>query len=153
MNPPETTLSVNRIQTLLAKVQTSGEASLTPVELTQYRRLMEVYCLVQLGGRQVQEATAQHFLEEKTRELEAEIAELAQLNPNHPKIALLRQEIMELQKSVSWRQQFLQAIAPVEEAAVRTTLALIEQTLVQRPVDPLRVDPLKTERTWEPEAP
>lgn len=148
MNPPEATLSVNRIQALLVKVQTSGEASLAPAELTQYRRLMEIYCLVQLGGRQVQEATAQHFLEEKTRELEAEMAELTQFDPDHPRIALLRQEIMELQKSVNWRQQFLQAIAPAEEAAVRATVALIEQTLVQRPVETL-----KTERNGEPEAP
>lgn len=94
--------------------------------LADYQRLMEIYCVVKVGGTSAQIVAAQRLQEAEQAALEAEIAAVAtQANPEN-RVAALRQEIQEVEYSVTHRINYLHRIDPQEERTVRSCLSLID---------------------------
>ena len=107
------------LQTLLDAPRSAAEMQAS--DWQTYQRLMEIYCVVQAGGVQVQIEAAQYSLNQQRQEL------LAQTQPDRPE--LLQQELSDLERATAWRIQQLQAIAPEEEAAVKVCFPEIEAFL------------------------
>ena len=91
-----------------------------------YRRLMEIYCVVKVGGSLAQIAAAQRLEETERAALLAEIAEASTQASMESRIASLRQEIQEVERSVAHRVAYLKSIDPQEERNVQRCLSLIE---------------------------
>ena len=94
-----------------------------------YQRLIEVYCVVKVGGVAVQVEAAQALLQRETASLAADMAALPPTTAFN-RAALLRQEIQDLKNAVHWRIEQLQRISPEEEAVVRNAIAVIETRLL-----------------------
>ncbi len=97
--------------------------------LNDYQRLMEIYCIVKVGGVKGQIETAQLLLAREKRNLEAEIATLDNPDSSPGRINLLRQEILELENSTRWRISQLKSIQAEEEKAVTHCFLIIENAL------------------------
>lgn len=121
MNLPKAALTSADIQALLAAVS-NKETLADP----QFQRLVEIYCVLKVGGVQVQTAAAQAHQKHEQNRLEAE---LAGIQADGPKRASLQQELTDLRQAVNWRLSFLQSIHPAEEQAVAQHLKEIEQGL------------------------
>ena len=96
-----------------------------------YKRLMEIYCVVKTGGTAAQLAAAQQLQATEQAVLEADIAQLSSQAHTENQVAALRQEIQEVQRSVAHRVAYLHSIAPQEEDAVRECLPAIETHFAQ----------------------
>lgn len=91
-----------------------------------YRRLMEIYCVVKVGGTSAQIAAAQQLEAAERSALLAEIAAVPTPASTANRVAALRQEIQEVERSVAHRIAYLQSIDPQEERHVHSCLSLIE---------------------------
>ncbi len=87
---------------------------------------MEIYCVVKVGGSLAQIAAAQRLEETERAALLAEIAEASTQASMESRIASLRQEIQEVERSVAHRVAYLKSIDPQEERNVQRCLSLIE---------------------------
>jgi hypothetical protein len=121
MNLPKAALTSADIQALLAAIS-NKETLAGP----QFQRLIEIYCVLKVGGVQVQTAAAQAYHKREQDRLEAK---LAGIQADSPERASLQQELTDLRRAVSWRLSFLQSIHPAEEQAVAQHLSQIEQGL------------------------
>lgn len=121
MNLPETTLTPANIQALLAAI--ADDQTLAD---PQFQRLIEIYCVLKIGGVKVQTAAARAYQAREQDRLEAELAIAKAASPEH---VSLQQELADLSRAVSWRLSFLQSIQPAEEQAVAQYLSQIEQGL------------------------
>ncbi len=109
-----TPLSTAVIHQVLQWRQTAGQSADTAHPYWPlYGRLMEVYCVVKLGGVSAQVRAAQAMLSQERQTLMAQMGELTQPS------GLLHQELRDLEQSVDWRIQELRKIHPSEEQAVR----------------------------------
>ena len=100
-----------------------------PTALNDYHRLMEIYCLVKIGGVTGQIEAAQALLAREKQSLEAEIAALDSPDAYAGRISLLKQEIVELENSTRWRIAQLEIIQAEEERAVTHCISAIENAL------------------------
>ncbi|NEQ47991.1 MAG: hypothetical protein F6K00_32450 [Leptolyngbya sp. SIOISBB] len=91
-----------------------------------YRRLMEIYCVVKIGGTLTQIAAAQRLEATERAALLAEIAAVPTQASTESRVAALRQEIQEVERSVAHRIAYLQSIDPQEERNVHSCLSLID---------------------------
>lgn len=92
-----------------------------------YVRLMEIYCVVKVGGVAAQIEAAKRLEQTERENLQAEIATLRSPAAPESRIHALHQEIQELERSIAHRIAFLQQIDPHEESVVRSCLPLIDQ--------------------------
>jgi acyl-CoA synthetase (NDP forming) len=104
--------------------------------LEAYHRMMEVYAVVKAGGVEAQVQAAQAYLHRERTALHKALENLATQAEGSPNLeserAHLRQEIEELERSITWRLSSLRDIRPEEEAAVKKFLPDIERTLMNR---------------------
>lgn len=139
-NTPHNPLTEERIRQVLGwwllnqTAESGRNAALSSVEeetagLNDYYRLMEIYCLVKIGGVKGQIEAAQTLLARERRALEVEIADLDNPDSCPDRISLLRQEILELENSTRWRISQLEIIQAEEERAVINCLSAIENAL------------------------
>lgn len=113
-------LTANQILTLTAAPQPSP---LTP----DYVRLMEIYCVVKLGGVVAQKAVAQRLEQTEKASLQFDIRQLSVGEPvPTQRIKALQQEIQELEDAVANRLKFLSTITPAEETLIQQHLSDIE---------------------------
>lgn len=87
---------------------------------------MEIYCVVKIGGTLTQIAAAQRLEATERAALLAEIAEVPTQASTESRVAALRQEIQEVERSVAHRIAYLQSIDPQEERNVHSCLSLID---------------------------
>jgi hypothetical protein len=107
-------LSTTMIHQVLQWRQTAGQVADTAHPYWSiYGRLVEVYCVVKLGGVSAQVGAAQAMLSQERQALMAELGELTRPS------GLLHQELRDLERSVDWRIRELRKIHPSEEQAVR----------------------------------
>ena len=91
-----------------------------------YVRLIEIYCVVKIGGVAMQMEVARKLEETEKTALLKDIQALSAQSGTESRIHALRQEIQELERSVANRLGYLSTIAPQEEAQVRDCLSEID---------------------------
>lgn len=112
-------LTPSRVQQLLNE---GGRAQ----QSVDYVRLMEIYCVVKTGGTAAQVLAAQRLEATERAALLAEIAALSAQGDQGSRVAALRQEIQEVERSVAHRIAYLHRIDPQEEASVQSCMTLID---------------------------
>lgn len=98
-----------------------------------YYRLMDIYCIIQVGGVQVQLETARAFASRERAEIEANFdqTKFSTRAANLESSRTVKEEIAELQSSISWRIAHLESIQPEEENAVQNCLQEINECLAK----------------------
>lgn len=91
-----------------------------------YVRLMEIYCVVKAGGTAAQIEAARRLEQAEQAALKAEIQALTEQPDQAGRIAALKQEIREVERSVANRLAFLHSIEASEEANVRSCIPVID---------------------------
>jgi hypothetical protein len=92
-----------------------------------YVRLMEIYCVVKIGGVAAQIEAIQRLRHTELEALQAERKTLRSQSAPENRIRAIDQEIQELERSITHRVTFLQAIDPQEESVVQSCMPLIDQ--------------------------